>query len=80
MVPMGYSGARGTLIYEKNLKSEISCQTPFKVMTVSSDNELQIVDNIFYELSITATHIHMKKNFRDMEKEWKASKQFRKVR
>jgi hypothetical protein len=28
MVLMGYSGARGTLIYEKNLKAEISCQTP----------------------------------------------------
>ncbi len=27
---MGYSGAQGTLIYEKNLKSKISCQTPFK--------------------------------------------------
>ncbi len=25
---MGYSGARGTLIYEKNLMSKISCQTP----------------------------------------------------
>jgi hypothetical protein len=25
---MRYSGARGTLIYEKNLKSKISCQTP----------------------------------------------------
>ncbi len=31
MVLMGYSGARGTLIYEKNLKSKISCQTPFNV-------------------------------------------------
>ncbi len=30
MVLMGYLGARGTLIYEKNLKSKISCQTPFK--------------------------------------------------
>jgi hypothetical protein len=30
MVLMGYSGARGTLIYEKNLMSKISCQTPFK--------------------------------------------------
>jgi hypothetical protein len=30
MVLMGYSGARGTLIYEKNLKVKISCQTPFK--------------------------------------------------
>jgi hypothetical protein len=29
MVLMGYSGARGTLIYEKNLMSKISCQTPF---------------------------------------------------
>ncbi len=27
---MGYSGAQGTLIYEKNLKSKILCQTPFK--------------------------------------------------
>ncbi len=26
---MGYSGARGTLIFEKNLKSKISSQTPF---------------------------------------------------
>jgi hypothetical protein len=30
MVLMGYSGARGTLIYEKNLISKISCQTLFK--------------------------------------------------
>ncbi len=30
MVLMGYSGARGTLIYEKNLMSKISCQTPFQ--------------------------------------------------
>jgi hypothetical protein len=29
MILMGYSGAQGTLIYEKNLKSKISCQTPF---------------------------------------------------
>jgi hypothetical protein len=27
---MGYSGVRGKLIYEKNLKLKISCQTPFK--------------------------------------------------
>jgi hypothetical protein len=26
---MEFSGARGKLIYEKNLKSKISCQTPF---------------------------------------------------
>jgi hypothetical protein len=31
MVLMGYSEARGTLIYEKNRKSKISCQTPFKI-------------------------------------------------
>ncbi len=30
MVLMGHSGARGTLIYEKNLMSKILCQTPFK--------------------------------------------------
>jgi hypothetical protein len=28
MVLMGYSGARGTLMYEKNLKAKILCQTP----------------------------------------------------
>ncbi len=27
---MGYSEARGILIYEKNLMSKISCLTPFK--------------------------------------------------
>jgi hypothetical protein len=30
MVLMGYSGALGTLIYEKNLKAKISCQTYLK--------------------------------------------------
>jgi hypothetical protein len=28
--PLEYLGAWGTLIHEKNLKSKISCQTPFK--------------------------------------------------
>jgi hypothetical protein len=32
MILMGYSGAQGTLIYEKNLKSKISCQTPFNLL------------------------------------------------
>jgi hypothetical protein len=27
-------GARGTLIYEKNLMSKISCQTPFNVVYI----------------------------------------------
>jgi hypothetical protein len=30
MAPIGYLGARGKLIRGKNLKSKISCQTPFK--------------------------------------------------
>jgi hypothetical protein len=30
MAPKEYLGAWGTLIHEKNLKSKISCQTPFK--------------------------------------------------
>jgi hypothetical protein len=29
MATAGYSWARGKLIHEKNLKSKISCQTPF---------------------------------------------------
>ncbi len=28
---MGYSGARGTLIYEINLKAKILCQTPYNL-------------------------------------------------
>jgi hypothetical protein len=42
MVLMGYSGAQGTLrtlIYEKNLKAKISCQTPFQL---SQLNEVAI--------------------------------------
>ncbi len=31
MAPMEYLWAWGTLIHEKNLKSKISCQTPFKI-------------------------------------------------
>jgi hypothetical protein len=31
---MRYSEAQGTLIYEKNLKSKISCQTPFNILFV----------------------------------------------
>ncbi len=31
---MVYSGARGTLIYEKNLKLKFSCQTPFKQLII----------------------------------------------
>jgi hypothetical protein len=33
MAPREYLGALGTLIHEKNLKSKISCQTPFKDCT-----------------------------------------------
>ncbi len=33
MILMDYSGARGTLIHEKKLRSKISCQTPFKRFT-----------------------------------------------
>jgi hypothetical protein len=31
---MGYLGAQGTLIYEKNLKYKIPCQTPFKSLKI----------------------------------------------
>jgi hypothetical protein len=40
MVLMGNSGAQGTLIYEKNLMSKISGQTPFKNLT-----ELKVLIN-----------------------------------
>jgi hypothetical protein len=31
LTPIGYSGARGKLVCEKNLKSKISCQAPFNL-------------------------------------------------
>jgi hypothetical protein len=35
MAPMGYhAGARGKLIHGKNLKTKISCQTPFKIQII----------------------------------------------
>jgi hypothetical protein len=38
-IPMGYSGAQVTLIYEKNLKSKISCQIPFNLFwSIESDS------------------------------------------
>jgi hypothetical protein len=42
MVLLGYSGARGTLIYEKNLKPKISCQTPFNFQTLLRVNFLRL--------------------------------------
>jgi hypothetical protein len=35
---MGYSGTRGKLIHEYNLKSKISCQTLFKVVLFGPEN------------------------------------------
>jgi hypothetical protein len=37
-IPMGYSRARGNLTYEKNLKTKISCQTPFKDGDLDNSN------------------------------------------
>ncbi len=42
MTPKEYLGAWGTLIHEKNLKSKISCQTPFKLLNLCC-NELKLI-------------------------------------
>ncbi len=39
---MGYSGARGTLIYEKNLKAKILCQTPFNRKECKFSNQTNL--------------------------------------
>jgi len=44
---MNYSEARGTLIHEKNLKSKISCQTPFDLVAKET---LKVVFNVFSRL------------------------------
>ncbi len=42
--PMEYLWAWGTLIYEKNLKSKISCQTPFKTFVpITSKNSASVL-------------------------------------
>jgi hypothetical protein len=45
MILMGYSGVRGKLIYEKNLKLKISCQTPFNIC-MSVEQHILDVDNL----------------------------------
>jgi hypothetical protein len=50
---MWYSGARGTLIYEKNLKVKISLQTPFKS---STQMVLLIVINSVTNVSCLGTY------------------------
>ncbi len=42
---MEYLGAWGTLIHEKNLKSKISCQTPFNSLL---DSEYEYTYNMYY--------------------------------
>ncbi len=54
MVLIGYSGVRGKLIHEKNLKLKISCQTPFKVKP-------QLLGNLItksYQLHEIRVHRH----------------------
>ncbi len=41
---MEYLGAWGTLLHEKNLKSKISCQTPFKsISNLEDPGELPVL-------------------------------------
>ncbi len=49
---MEYLGAWGTLIHEKNLKSKISCQTPFKPVCFQL-RYLQTLNNISAEKNST---------------------------
>ncbi len=50
---MGYSGAWGTQIYEKNLKAKISCQTPFNTQNGVLRAPLPPIASLcFYLLSI----------------------------
>jgi hypothetical protein len=52
MILMDYSGARGTLIHEKKLKSKISCQTPFNSNPGSYKNRASLGDIKFISTSI----------------------------
>ncbi len=46
---MEYLGAWGTLIHEKNLKSKVSCQTPFKNLNNTSSTSVKCApDDAFW--------------------------------
>jgi hypothetical protein len=44
MVLIGYSGAPGTLIYKKNLKAKILCQTPFNGVVPKSSRTFDSIE------------------------------------
>jgi hypothetical protein len=50
--PMEYLGAWGTLIHDKNLKSKISCQTPFKAGLVNKDTTNKRIYNLYSQVAI----------------------------
>ncbi len=50
---MEYLEAWGTLIHEKNLKSKISCQTPFNVLLGSPCLETDITREAVYEAEMS---------------------------
>ncbi len=51
---MEYLGAWGTLIHEKNLKSKISCQTPFKELV---EGEIQATKKkVWRQISAKLNH------------------------
>jgi hypothetical protein len=47
---MRYSEVRGTLIYEKNLKSKISCQTPFKAKLITVQQRQALYSSRLYRM------------------------------
>ncbi len=45
---MEYLGAWGTLIHEKNSKSKISCQTPFKEVVNNEEFHITPILSLFF--------------------------------
>ncbi len=60
---MGYSRARWTLIYEKNLKSKISCQTPFKIFTLHNAHAYSEMQSENMEIITDLTVFQFKKEW-----------------
>jgi hypothetical protein len=54
---MGYSGARGTLIYEKNLISKISFQTPFNLYFHTFTKNVHIYYTLYSAALMTANAV-----------------------
>jgi hypothetical protein len=60
---MGYSGAQGKLIPEKNLKLKISCQSPFNILCYLAMRYTCKSQNQTYRTNVPISNITCPENY-----------------